>query len=35
MIVLEAGAWLVFSVAFTIGTVLTVDAAIRLWRLYL
>jgi hypothetical protein len=35
MIVLEAGAWLTFSVAFTVGTVLTIDAAIRLWRLYL
>ena len=35
MIVMEAGAWLVFSVAFTIGIVLAIDAAIKLWRLYL
>ena len=35
MIVLEVGLWLTFSVAFTIGVALVVDAAIILWRLYL
>jgi hypothetical protein len=35
VVVIEAGAWLIFSVAFTIGIVLAIDAAIKLWRLYL